>query len=48
MTRATRGLREELGERACRTIVMENTGCRSRRCWWIVSEDVLARCRPAA
>jgi hypothetical protein len=41
-------LRQELGEPVCRTIVMENTGRRSRRCWWIVSEDVLATCGRSA
>jgi len=38
----TRRLRDELGERACRAIVMENTGRPARRCWWIVSADVLS------
>ena len=37
-------LRLELGDRACRSMVMENTGRRSRRSWWIVSSDVLAEC----
>ena len=38
----TPALRDELGERACRAMVMENSGRRSRRCWWIVSAEVLA------
>jgi len=43
-----RAAREELGDRVCRALVMENTGPRSRRVWWIVSEDTLAECRRAA
>jgi len=38
----------ELGERACRQLVMENTGSPRRRIWWIVSADVLTTCGLAA
>jgi hypothetical protein len=42
-------LRLELGDRVCRDIVLENTGTRARRSWWILSSVVVARVdRPAA
>jgi hypothetical protein len=44
----TRTLRVELGERVCRVMVMENSGTRRRRAWWIVSSDVLAEYDRAA
>jgi hypothetical protein len=43
-----RSCREELGERAYRSLVMENMGPPRRRVWWIVSSDILAACRVAA
>lgn len=38
----------ELGARASRSLVMENTGRTSPRIWWIVSAAVLAMCTPTA
>ncbi|HWS44988.1 MAG TPA: hypothetical protein VN636_03935 [Acidimicrobiia bacterium] len=44
----SRSLQIELGDRVCRALVMENTGTRARRLWWIVSSDVLAEVSKAA
>ena len=41
-------MRDELGDRVCRALVMENSGKPSRRTWWIVSSGVLAECSHAA
>jgi hypothetical protein len=43
-----RSSRVELGERAYRSLFMENTGTQRRRIWWIVSADILAECSVAA
>jgi hypothetical protein len=38
----------ELGERVCRDLLLENTGARQRRRWWIVSCSVLGPLEQAA
>ena len=41
-------MQSELGERACRSISMENEGPEDRRAWWIKSAALLAEAETSA